>query len=335
VKAVKHKLIDLASVGSMSLRRTRITVSSQPKGSMEKERGLVFLIQRYNVQDGPGLRTTVFMKGCPLRCQWCQNPESLKPYPELMSRDTKCLMLGKCVAACPVGAITLEQGKSRKIDRARCNLCFQCVDACPAKALTKVGEYMTVKEVMAEIERDELFYHKSGGGITISGGEPLLQWQFVSRLLAACQQRHLHTALDTCGYAPWAMLKKVLEHVDLVLYDIKHTEPKLHKAATGKSNQLILNNVRRISARVRVWLRVPLIPGFNDTEENLAELSRLGREIGAEKISILPYHKLAEEKYKQIGQEYTLAGLEPPSKERLAQIQKLLESFGLPVTVGS
>lgn len=244
-------------------------------------------------------------------------------------------MLGKCVEACPVGAITLEQQKSRKINRARCNLCFQCVDACPTKALSKVGEYMTVEEVMAEIERDELFYRKSGGGITISGGEPLLQWQFVCRLLEACQQRHLHTALDTCGYAPWPTLEKVLEHVDLVLYDIKHMEPKLHKEATGKSNRLILNNVRMMPAQTNVWLRIPLIPGFNDSEENLAKLSRLGREIGAEKVSILPYHKLAEEKYKQMGQQYTMASLEPPSQEHLQQIQKFIESFGLQVTIGS
>lgn len=304
-------------------------------GSMAEERGLVFLIQRYSVQDGPGLRTTVFMKGCPLRCQWCQNPESLKPYPELMTRDTKCLLLGKCVAACPVGALTLEKQKSRKISRARCNLCFQCVAACPAKALSKVGEYMTVEEVMTEIERDELFYRKSGGGITISGGEPLLQWQFVSRLLVACQQRHLHTALDTCGYAPWPILKKVLEHVDLVLYDIKHMDPKPHREATGKSNRLIINNVRMMPAQTNVWLRIPLIPGFNDAEENLAKLSRLGREIGAEKVSILPYHKLAEEKYKQIGKQYTMAGIEPPSQEHLQQIQKFIESFGLPVTIGN
>ncbi len=310
-------------------------MSSQPMGSIEKERGLVFLIQRYSVQDGPGLRTTVFMKGCPLRCQWCQNPESLKPYPELMTRDTKCLLLGKCVEACPVGAITFDQQKNRKINRARCNLCFQCVDVCPAKALSQVGKYMTVEEVMAEIERDDIFYRKSGGGITISGGEPLLQWRFVSRLLEACKQRHLHTALDTCGYAPWPTLKKVLEHVDLVLYDIKHMAPTLHKEATGKSNRLILNNVRMMPPQTNVWLRIPLIPGFNDAEENLARLSRLGREIGAEKVSILPYHKLAEEKYKQLGKKYTMAGFEPPSTEHLQQVQKFIESFGLQVTIGS
>jgi pyruvate formate lyase activating enzyme len=304
-------------------------------GSMEEERGLVFLIQRYSVQDGPGLRTTIFMKGCPLRCQWCQNPESLAPYPELISHDTKCMLLGKCVEACPMAAITIDKREGRKIDRARCNLCFQCVDACPTKALSRVGEYMTIEQVMAEIERDEVFYHRSGGGVTISGGEPLLQWKFVYRLLKACKQRHLHTALDTCGYARWSILSKVLEYVDLVLYDIKHIAPKSHKEVTGKSNRLILNNIRMISPHVKVWLRVPVIPGINDSEENLTKLSELGREIGVEKVSLLPYHKLAEEKYRQLGKRYTMAHLEPPGQERLQQIQRVIESFGLKVTIGS
>ena len=302
---------------------------------MEEERGLVFLIQRYSVQDGPGLRTTIFMKGCPLRCQWCQNPESLQPHPELMSRDTKCMLLGKCVEACPIGVITLDRQKNRRIDRAKCNLCFQCVDACPTKSLSKIGEYLTEEEVVAEIERDELFYHRSGGGITISGGEPLLQWQFVRRLLEACKQRHLHTALDTCGYAQWPILKKVIEHVDLVLYDIKHMNQELHKKATGKSNRLILHNVRMIPPQTKVWLRLPLIPGFNDSREHLTELSRLGREIGVEKVSILPYHRLAEEKYRQLGMRRKMSRIEPPSKKRLQEIQALIESFGLQVTIGS
>ncbi|HEY40652.1 MAG TPA: glycyl-radical enzyme activating protein [Dehalococcoidia bacterium] len=302
---------------------------------MKEERGLVFLIQRYSVQDGPGLRTTIFMKGCPLRCQWCQNPESLKPYPELMSHDTKCMLLGKCVETCPVGAITIHQQQSRQIDRSICDLCFKCVDACPTRALSKVGEYMTIKEVMAEIERDELFYHRSGGGVTISGGEPLFQWQFVLRLLEACKQRHLHTALDTSGYARWAVLQKVLENVDLVLYDIKHMDSELHKKSTGKSNRLILSNLRMISPQKKVWLRFPLVPGFNDSRKNLTELGRLGREIGVEKVSILPYHKLAEEKYRQLGIRRKVSNIQPPSKKRLMEIQARIESFGLQVTIGS
>ncbi|HEY32049.1 MAG TPA: glycyl-radical enzyme activating protein [Dehalococcoidia bacterium] len=301
---------------------------------MEEERGLVFLIQRYSVQDGPGLRTTIFMKGCPLRCQWCQNPESLSLHPDLMTHDTKCMLLGKCADACPLGAITIDR-KSRKIDRAKCDLCFHCVDTCPTKALSKVGEYMTVAEVMAEIERDELFYRRSGGGVTVSGGEPLLQWQFVHRLLEACKQRHLHTALDTCGYAQWPILEKVLEHVDLVLYDIKHIDPELHKKATGKSNQRILRNLHLIPPHKKVWLRLPLIPGFNDSRENLTELGKLGQEIGVEKVSILPYHKLAEEKYRQLGMQRKMSPLKPPTKRQLQKVQPLIESFGLQVTIGS
>jgi pyruvate formate lyase activating enzyme len=303
--------------------------------SIDEGCGLVFLIQRYSLQDGPGLRTTVFMKGCPLQCQWCQNPESWQPYPELMSHDSKCKSLGRCVDVCPVGAITLNQHEDRKIDRDKCDLCFKCVDACPTKALNKVGEYITIEDTLAEIERDELFYQRSGGGVTISGGEPLLQWKFVSSLLKAIKQRHLHTALDTCGYAHWPTLERVLEHVDLVLYDIKHMNPGLHIEATGKSNRLILNNLRKIPSRTRIWLRMPLIPGFNDSEDNLTKLCRLGREIEAEKVSILPYHKLAKEKYRQLGRQYTMSHIKTPSKKRLQQVKELIESYGLQVTIGS
>lgn len=214
--------------------------------TLKDNRGLIFHAQRYSIQDGPGLRTTIFMKGCPLRCEWCHNPESIKPYPELMSRDRKCMKFGNCVQACLTGAITLDQTGGRRINREKCILCFDCVAVCPTGALEKVGTYMTVDEVMTEIERDELFYRKSGGGVTISGGEPLLQWRFVRDLLRACKQRHLHTALDTSGYARWPALQSVLEYVDLVLYDIKHMDLQLHKKKTGVGNSLILANLRRI-----------------------------------------------------------------------------------------
>jgi len=302
--------------------------------TQKDKQGLVFYTQRYSIQDGPGLRTTVFMKGCPLRCKWCHNPESIKLYPELMSRDKKCVKLGKCVAACPVGAITLDQLEGRKIDREKCTLCFDCVAACPAGALEKVGEYVTVDELMVEIEKDELFYRKSGGGVTISGGEPLLQWRFVYRLLQACKERHLHTVLDTCGYARWSVLKSVLEYVDLVLYDVKHMDLQLHKQGTGVGNSLILKNLRRIAPEVKVWLRLPLIAGYNDSFGNVRKVVELALEVNAEKISALLYHEWATGKYSSLGREYSYWGAKPPSTEHVEQLAKMSEDSGVKFTVG-
>lgn len=301
---------------------------------IDKERGLIFLIQGYSIQDGPGIRTTVFMKGCPLRCPWCHNPESLNPYPELMTHDTKCIACGKCVDACPVEAITLSKQEGRKIDRDRCNLCFECVEVCPADALTKVGEYMTVEQVVEEVEKDELFFWRSGGGVTISGGEPLLQGPFVTKVLKSCKERGLHTALDTCGYSPWPLLEEILEYVDLVLFDIKHMDPRAHEEATGVSNALSLENLYKIRDQKKVWLRIPLIPGYNDSDENLKKISTLGREIGAERISILPFNKFGDGKYENLGRQIPIPEVKPPSKERLHEIQQSIESLGLHVTLG-
>jgi len=301
---------------------------------IDKERGLIFLIQGYSIQDGPGIRTTVFMKGCPLRCPWCHNPESLNSYPELMTHDAQCIGCGKCVDACPVEAVTLSRHEGRKIDREKCNLCFECVEVCPADALTKVGEYMTVEQVIEEVEKDEIFYYRSGGGVTISGGEPLLQAPFVTKVLKVCKEKGLHTALDTCGYAPWPLMEEVLEYVDLVLFDIKHMDAKAHEEATGVNNALSLENLYKIADRKTVWLRIPLIPGYNDSEENLKKISALGREIGAERVSILPFNKFGDGKYENLGRKILLPEVKPPSKERLHEIQQSIESFGLHVTLG-
>ncbi len=296
--------------------------------------GLIFHTQRYSIQDGPGLRTTIFMKGCPLRCQWCHNPESVEPCLELMTRDSRCIMLGECVQSCPVGAITLDRQEGRKIDREKCTLCFDCVAACPTGAIEKVGVYMTVDEVIAEIEKDELFYRKSGGGVTISGGEPLLQWRFVRNLLRACRERHLHTALDTSGYARWPALEGVLEYVDLVLYDIKHMDPQLHKQGTGVDNSLILKNLRRIPPEMRVWLRLPLIAGYNDSYEDVRKVVELALEVKAEKISALLYHEWATSKYGSLGREYSYWEARPPSTEHVEQLAKISEDSGVKFTTG-
>lgn len=302
--------------------------------NINQERGLVFLIQSYSIHDGPGIRTTIFMKGCPLKCPWCQNPESWRPYFEIMTHDAKCILCGKCVEVCPTEAINIDPKEGRKIDRVKCNLCFKCVTACPTGAITKVGKYMTVEEIMSEIEKDGIIYNRSGGGVTLSGGEPLFQGSFIYKLLRACKERGLHTVLDTCGYARWPLLERVLRYVDLVLYDIKHMDPKLHKEATGKSNHLILRNVRKIPRSIKVWLRIPLIPGYNDSDENLRKVGELGREIGAEKVSILPFNIFGEGKFKGLGSELYFKGIEIPSEEKIREIQRRIESFGLQVTIG-
>jgi pyruvate formate lyase activating enzyme len=243
-------------------------------------------------------------------------------------------MLGKCVLACPVGAITLDPTAGRKIDREKCNLCFDCIPACPSSALEKVGKYLSVNEIMAEIEKDELFYHRSGGGVTISGGEPLLQWKFVRNLLKACKARHFHTALDTSGYARWPAFKSVLELTNLVLYDIKHMDPQLHKQATGVDNALIIRNLHRIPPEKKVWLRVPLIAGYNDSLENVRKIIELALKVKAEKISALLYHEWATGKYASLGKEYLRWGAKPPSDEHVEQLKSLSESLGVKFTVG-
>ena len=296
--------------------------------------GLISDIQRFSVHDGPGIRTTVFMKGCQLECWWCQNPECLNPYPELMTRDIKCMTCGNCANSCPVNAIAIDKDKGRIIDRGKCNRCFECVDICPTKALTKAGNYMTLEEVIKEIEKDEIFYSKSNGGVTVSGGEPLSQALFTHNMLEICKQRGFHTALDTSGYSPWPTFKRVLKHVDLVLYDLKHMDPKLHEKATGESNEFIISNLRKVSVSKETWLRIPLVPGYNDTKENPEKVGKLGREIGVARVSILPFHKLGEGKYKQIGKQHSLGETNIPSRDQLQEIQKFLEGFGLQATIG-
>jgi len=198
-------------------------------------KGLIFNIQRFSIHDGPGIRTTVFLKGCPLTCKWCSNPESQKSYPEILTVDRKCIRCGRCAESCSQEAITLDES-GRRLDWQKCNLCMECAANCPSGAIEAVGRYLTVDEVVAEVEKDRLFYQNSGGGVTVSGGEPLLQWEFALNLLKECKVRNLHTALDTSGCAPWDVMERVIEHVDLVLYDIKDMHSAKHKAITGVAN---------------------------------------------------------------------------------------------------
>lgn len=306
---------------------------------MEREAGLlkgrVFSIQRYSIQDGPGIRTTVFVKGCPLRCKWCANPESQSPDPEILVRRQKCRGCGECVKACKRGAVEVVEGVVR-IRRSLCDLCMDCVEACPTGTLEVTGREMTIDEAVRECCQDEPFYRNSDGGVTLSGGEPLVQPAFALHFLRACKEKSLHTVLDTCGYAPWEVLEAVLAYTDLVLFDVKHLDPAMHRQGTGVENALILENLRKTTAagRSKVWIRIPLVPGYNDSEEHARAVADAVAAMPVEKISLLPYHEWGKPKYEFLGREYPFRGGGPGDRERLEAFEGVLAAEGICVTIG-
>lgn len=296
--------------------------------------GTIFNIQRYSVQDGPGVRTTVFVKGCPLRCLWCSNPESQKSHPQISHRNTLCDKCGRCLEACPREAISLGRSGVR-INRGRCDNCGACVPVCYPGALEVLGREVTEQEVLAEARKDALFYRNSGGGVTVSGGEPLDQAEFVAGFLERCQQAGLHTTMDTCGHAPAAALEAVLKHLDLVLYDVKHMEEEAHRRATGVSNKRILANALAVArAGISMIMRLPLIPRINDSEQNVRATARFAQELGVRRLDLLPYHRFGASKYTNLDRRYRLDGMTSPPDEEVARLKGILESMGLECQVG-
>jgi pyruvate formate lyase activating enzyme len=297
--------------------------------------GIVFDIKKFSIHDGPGIRTTVFFKGCPLRCWWCHNPEGLAPEPELMFWANRCIRCHACLEVCAHGAISRD-GNAVSTDAEKCVRCGACVAACYAEARQIVGREVTVAQVAAEIERDVPFYDESGGGATFSGGEPLLQGDFLLELLHACKARGIHTAVDTCGFAPWEVLDGLREVVDLFLYDLKLMDDARHREFTGASNALILSNLQALSQRGHdIIVRLPLIPSVNDDEENLRQMgSFLAALPNLIQVDILPYHGIGGEKYNRLNRSYDLPEVQPPSEERVAEIAQTLAGFGLRVNVG-
>jgi pyruvate formate lyase activating enzyme len=296
---------------------------------------MIFNIQRFSIHDGPGVRTTVFLKGCPLSCLWCHNPEGQSAEPQLIFRENRCDACGECAAVCPVRALSLADGLL-VVDEETCTQCGRCVAACAAGALELAGREATVAEVMVEVEKDRLFYDQSGGGVTLSGGEPLLQPDFLVELLRACREREIHTALDTTGHAPAEVVRRVAASVDLFLYDLKLVDGARHRALTGVPNGLILENLRHLVRDGRtVILRVPIIPGVNDDEQNLEQIGGLARSLsGRQRIDLLAYHHFAAEKYTRLRREYRLPALQPPSSQRMAEIAAGLAGLGLAVNIG-
>ena len=296
---------------------------------------IVFNIQRFSIHDGPGIRTTVFLKGCPLRCAWCSNPESQAARPQIMVRDIKCVGCGECVRVCPEGAVTLTPEQGRRIDWQRCAQCLKCAEACGYESILVSGREMKVEEILAEVVRDEVFYRRSGGGVTVSGGEPMMRHRFLRRFLPACREAGLHVALDTTGFAAERDYLEVLPHIDLLLFDIKTLDPERHLQATGVDNQVILANAETLAPRVRTWFRLPLIAGFNDSEEHIRAVADLAARLGVEKISLLPYHEGGRSKAAQVGMAYGFEAGAAPEEERIEALLKTIESAGLSAGRGS
>lgn len=287
--------------------------------------GTVFDIRRYSIHDGPGIRTVVFLKGCPLHCWWCHNPESQSFEPEMIVRANRCIRCGACVEACPEDAITWVDGPVTDWDR--CERCGICADACFADARERIGREMTVDDVLAEASRDVAFYDESGGGVTLSGGEPLAQPEFTLALLQACRAREIHTALDTCGFAAWNVLDQVRPYVDLFLYDLKLMDDVRHRAVTGAPVGPILANLRALSELGHaIRLRVPVIPGVNDDDESMGQIAAFAASLPRlDGIDLLPYHTTAADKYARMNKPYQLAGARPLSEERIAEIGGIFE----------
>lgn len=296
-------------------------------------RANLFEIERYALNDGPGIRTLLFFKGCPLSCSWCSNPESQRAKTELFYRIDKCLGCRRCIDACPEGVLTYERGVV--IDRNRCKGCGACAEACCTEAISLVGNERSIEEVMEIIRRDEDYYFESGGGVTFSGGEPTMQPEVLEEISRRCRRLHYHTAMETCGYFQWERLSEALNYIDLFLFDIKHMDDREHRRLTGISNEGILENYRRLSESGKeLIVRFPAIPGINDDKEHIDALGTfLGEVSPGCRIDVLPYHRLGISKYRSLQMEYTLQDLELQKENTIAAIVVGLQKKGLQVRV--
>ncbi len=297
--------------------------------------GVIFDVKRYAIHDGPGIRTTVFLKGCPLRCRWCHNPESWHAAHQPAFRAGRCVGCGRCIEACSSGAIS-RLDERVVTDPNACTACGDCVDVCQTDAREILGRQATVSELIKEIERDLIFFDTSGGGVTLSGGEPLAQPEFLRALLGECKAREIHTALDTTCHAPWDVLESIAGTVDLFLCDLKLMDPAAHEQFTGVSNQLILENLARLARLDRqIIVRIPVIPGVNDSDDNLdasgAFIRSLDRPV---EVDILPYNRAVLGKLGRLTGNYDILKVDPPDRRRLEEIRKRLKSFGIAARIG-
>lgn len=299
---------------------------------------LITNIQGFSIHDGPGIRTVVFFKGCPLDCEWCQNPECIATQPEVGFLQNLCRNCGRCVDACPNKARVRDLDEPPRVDRLRCTACGACSSACPYGATTLYGTRMSVEEVFSLVIRDKMFYETSGGGVTVSGGEPLLQSVFVCALFDECRKHGILTCVETSGHGPASVLRQVLSRTDYVLYDLKLMDSDRHRLHTGRANRQILANARIVAASgVESLFRMPLIPGITDTPDNIRELAEFLHSLDRRppRVELMPYHRLGTNKYLTLDKEYRLAGLETPTTDDVAAVVTELENLGVSCSVSN
>ncbi|MEW8957098.1 trans-4-hydroxy-L-proline dehydratase activase [Clostridium sp.] len=296
---------------------------------------IIFNIQKYSIHDGPGIRSTVFFKGCPLKCKWCHNPESQSFKREIMFYKDRCIGCNYCVNACKNEALYLNE-ENIVFNKDKCIECGECCEACPTNARDFVGKNMTLDEVFNEILKDKIFYDESKGGVTFSGGEPLSQGKELKDIIEKCKERKIHVTLDTSGYASEEILREVCEDVDLILYDLKVIDNEKHKEYIGVDNKIILENLKiLVKLNKRIFIRIPLIPGVNSNKSDIEDYIKFLKDTGGiEEIDILPYHNISSEKYNRLDKEYELNHVKVPEEEMLSSIKEAFEIQGFKVKIG-
>jgi pyruvate formate lyase activating enzyme len=302
---------------------------------MQSLTGMVFDIKKFSIHDGPGIRTTVFLKGCPLHCSWCHNPEGQSRKKEIWFWESRCLNCHDCVQVCEHGALSVVDGR-RQYDPNKCQFCGDCTEVCPAEAVELIGQSMQVSEIIDEIKKDIVYYDQSEGGVTFSGGEPFLQIEFLEVLLEACKDYGIHTTVDTSGHTKYENIERTLPLVDLYLYDLKIMDNDKHLQYTGVPNTRILDNLTKLSSSGKEIIpRIPIIPGVNDDLDNIIQSGEFLASLnGIQEINILPYHRTAAHKYSRLGNIYTMSDLLPPSNDYMMEIALEFEKFGFIVRIG-